>query len=537
MMTIAEFYNDFYDKAEKSQAHAMFCERVYGINLCQHGMADDEQIRLMLAELGLDHTSKVLDLGCGPGLISAYIQRKLNCRLVGLDISPLAIQRAVARFGSQNPNLQFFTGDMAAYDFQGELFDAILLIDTHYFIDDFTALIPTLLDRLTENGKMAIFSDEGQGIDGLDESNMQLHETIIGRYLTAHQVPFKGIRLYAENQAHWLKKKQVLLELKDEFEKENNQSIYDNRLSECTDHDRSFDGRYLYIVSKPQGLCEGRGCDKISPMSASLVKDFYTEQVRQEWRRLQKDAYRRLEFETTLHFLAQYLPPHGLILDAGGGPGRYTLELARRGYQVTLLDYTPANLDFARRRIRRAGLQRQVTEVVEGSIVDLSRFADNTFDAVLCSGGPLSHVVDGGQRARAIAELTRVAKKGAPLFVSVMGRLGVLVTILNIGPEEVAMPHYRALRDTGDYHGQHGFTACHFFLPEELRQAFTRPDLHILEMAGLEGISSHHRKTLNRLARQPALWQIWRETHFQTCTHPSVVGLSEHMLIVCRKTG
>jgi len=156
-MTIAEFYNDFYDQAVQSKAHASFCERVYGTNLCQHGMADDQQISLMLAELGLDSSSHVLDLGCGPGLLSDEIQRKTNCQLVGIDISPIAIQRAVARFGSQNRNLRFYVGDMSTYDFKGDLFDAILLIDTHYFIDDFLSLITKLLKQLNAGGKIAIF--------------------------------------------------------------------------------------------------------------------------------------------------------------------------------------------------------------------------------------------------------------------------------------------------------------------------------------------------------------------------------------------
>jgi len=249
---IAEFYNNFYDKAERSNAHAIFCERVYGVNLCQHGMADDHQMSLMLNELELDGASNILDLGCGPGLISNHIQRKLKCRLVGLDISPIAIQRAVDRFGSQNQDLQFFTGDMATYDFKSEVFDAILLIDTHYFIEGFLSLIPKLLDRVKAKGKLAIFSDEGRGVEGLDESKTQPHETLIGRYLIANKIRFKGICLYEENKAHWIKKKQVLLELKDEFERENNQFIYNNRLSECNDHDRTLDGRYLYIISKSE---------------------------------------------------------------------------------------------------------------------------------------------------------------------------------------------------------------------------------------------------------------------------------------------
>jgi len=44
-----------------------------------------------------------------------------------------------------------------------------------------------------------------------------------------------------------------------------------------------------------------------------------------------------------------------------------------------------------------------------------------------------------------------------------------------------------------------GFTAAHWFLPEELRKLFEKQGVETLEMAGLEGLSSHHRKETNRL--------------------------------------
>jgi SAM-dependent methyltransferase len=271
-------------------------------------------------------------------------------------------------------------------------------------------------------------------------------------------------------------------------------------------------------------------------MSDILVKEYYAENVSSEWHRLVKDAYHRLEFTTTLHYLDKYLPPHGLVLDAGGGPGRYTFELAKKGYDVTLLDAVQPNLDFAKRMVRRHGLQARLKQIIPGSIVDLSPFSDASFDAVMCSGGPLSHILDPQQRKLAITELIRVAKPGAPIFVSVMGRISVLVVILMIAQHEIEMPHFDQILETGDYLGGHGFTACHFFLPDEFRQAFTRPDLEILEMAGLEGISSHHNRLLNQLAKDEKRYKIWLEAHLQTCTHPSVVGMSEHMLIVCRKS-
>jgi SAM-dependent methyltransferase len=272
-------------------------------------------------------------------------------------------------------------------------------------------------------------------------------------------------------------------------------------------------------------------------MHEKRVKKYYTGCVRKEWNRLFRSAYNRLEFETTMHFLEKYLPKQGKILDAGGGPGRYTIELARRGYDVVLLDIVPENLEFARRQIRRAGAQDRVERVVEGSIVDLSMFADASFDAVICLGGPLSHVLDRRKRGKAIRELIRVTRKGAPLFVSVISRLSVLVVELEPRfQHEIQERFFRHLRDTGDYPGTSGFTACHFFLPEELESSFQSKGVKVLELVGLEGLGSHHPREINELAKNGKRWRIWMETHYRTCTHPSVVGMSEHILIVCRKT-
>lgn len=270
-------------------------------------------------------------------------------------------------------------------------------------------------------------------------------------------------------------------------------------------------------------------------MSQTRVKKYYTETVRKEWNRLVRGPYFRLEFDTTMHYLKKYLPKKGRVLDAGGGPGRYTVELAKRGYRMTLLDLTPANLAFAKRRIKAAGVQKKVEAVIEGSISNLSQFAGGSFDAVICTGGPLSHILDVRQRNRAIKELIRVAKRRAPIFVSVMGRLSVQVIELMLFPQEIEMPFFKIARDTGDYKGIYGFTACHFYLPEEFERAFAGKGVRILEMVGLEGLSSRQYRKVNALARHPKRWRVWMQTHLKTCTHPAVVGMSEHMLIVCRK--
>src|SRR5215469_264249 len=54
------------------------------------------------------------------------------------------------------------------------------------------------------------------------------------------------------------------------------------------------------------------------------------------------------------HQLLEYLPPPpATVLDVGGGAGHQSFPLAQIGYDVTVLDSSPAMLDKARQRLGR----------------------------------------------------------------------------------------------------------------------------------------------------------------------------------------
>lgn len=127
---------------------------------------------------------------------------------------------------------------------------------------------------------------------------------------------------------------------------------------------------------------------------SKLVKDYYKEFSNYEWERLTVDPYQKLEWDTTQIFLKKYLPKKGLILDAGAGPGRYTIDLAKKGYDVVLLDFSKENVDLAKIKVKEAKQEKKVKDFIQGTIVYLSQFKDNSFDAVICLGGPLSHKID-----------------------------------------------------------------------------------------------------------------------------------------------
>jgi ubiquinone/menaquinone biosynthesis C-methylase UbiE len=274
---------------------------------------------------------------------------------------------------------------------------------------------------------------------------------------------------------------------------------------------------------------------------SEVVREFYDEHSEEEWRRLFQDAYHKLEFLVTMHFLDKYLPRSGLILDAGGGPGRYSIELAKKGYGMVLVDISPKCLEIAKREIKSSNVEDKV-KVLEGSIVDLTRFDDELFDAVICLG-PLSHLINKPDREKALNEILRVAKKNAPIFVSAINRYGVYRTVLHELPELLVDQSHEETFTKGIHRAHYlhprephgGFTDAYFFRPIELRKLFETKGAQTLEMATCEGLSSHLQEQTNLVYDDKQKWQRWLKLIYQTCNDPTIIGMGEHLLYVGRK--
>jgi SAM-dependent methyltransferase len=133
------------------------------------------------------------------------------------------------------------------------------------------------------------------------------------------------------------------------------------------------------------------------------------------------EAYATVKGYVRTHVLHQQLlenlpPPPAAVLDVGAGAGHQSFPLARAGYDVTLLDPSPAMLDKARERLGRLPdeVRRRVTlEQADAEHAD-EALHGRRFAAVLCHG-VLGYIE---QPAPFVAQLCRLAAAGG--LVSIM---------------------------------------------------------------------------------------------------------------------
>ena len=157
----------------------------------------------------------------------------------------------------------------------------------------------------------------------------------------------------------------------------------------------------------------------VSDWDPARTAEYFDAFGEREWTRFEQGVTPPAGLDIHIRFLERFVRPGDRVLDAGAGPGRFSLELVRLGAEVVALDISPGQLEQLRARLPEI-------ETHLGDVTDLSRFADGSFDVTVCYGGPLSYVL--GRADETLAELVRVTRPGGHVLVSVMSTIGTSST-------------------------------------------------------------------------------------------------------------
>jgi ubiquinone/menaquinone biosynthesis C-methylase UbiE len=242
------FYEEYYKRAEISRAHGEFCERVYGRNFCQHGMMSMEQLDEIIKQAEPLKDRKVLELGCGNGHITEYISDNTQWSILGIDIAENAISEAQSRTIEKREKLNFEVKSMDNLDYEKESFDAVISIDTLYFVKSMEGTLEDMMRILRPDGSVYIFYHVPP-FEEEEKRKSPERNSDLGQLLKKMGLSYRVKDFTNENRQHWELKRKVLAELKDKFEEEGNMFLYNNRMNESESNMIDF-YRYLYIINK-----------------------------------------------------------------------------------------------------------------------------------------------------------------------------------------------------------------------------------------------------------------------------------------------
>jgi SAM-dependent methyltransferase len=265
-----------------------------------------------------------------------------------------------------------------------------------------------------------------------------------------------------------------------------------------------------------------------------IITDYY-ERAPEE-ARLKQGPFQLEEVRTRELIQRFAAPPPGVVVDIGGAAGAYALWFAEAGYSVHLLDRVPRLVAEAQRRSAAAARPLLSCRVVDARALDVPA---ETADVVLLLG-PLYHLTDPGDRARALQEAARVLKPDGRLFAAAISRWASAFD--GLARDLIPDPRFARIVEQDLRNGQHRnpterldyFTTAYFHLPEELAGEVLATGLALQGVYGLEGPGWILPDVAERMAhaeRRETLLRVARMLE----TEPLVVGSSAHLLAVAQR--
>ncbi len=238
--------------------------------------------------------------------------------------------------------------------------------------------------------------------------------------------------------------------------------------------------------------------------------------------RLNHSKAARVEFLTTVRYIEKYLKEGDKILDVGAGAGEYSLYFTRRGYEVSALELADANIAAFRKKIT----PEDKIELVQGNALDLSRYADKSFDILLLFG-PLHHLKNDLDKQKCISEAKRVCKDSGKIFFAFISNDFVFLTEL-----EYDVNYF----SSGDYDNEtfrlNDFPFV-FHTVDAARELLAKGGVKVLHEVASDGASELMAARINEMSDED--YAQYLRYHFYICEKPELLGMTNHLLFVGEK--
>ena len=268
------------------------------------------------------------------------------------------------------------------------------------------------------------------------------------------------------------------------------------------------------------------------------IRDYYDEMGDAEWRRLEDTPRGRVSLEVHHRFLAKFIRAESRVLEVGAGPGRFTLQLAALGASVSVTDISSVQLDLHRLHVSDTPAEQAVESRELLDVCDTSGISDDSFDAVVAFGGPLSYAFE--HTDDALAGLFRVTKPGGIVLASVMSLLGTWRYFLRGVIEETQRVGESAndmVLATGDLRHFDTKHICQMFRSSDIEALVRRCGGSVVEMSASNWASLADDDVVSQLEGDHDRWARFLDHEVAACAQPGAVDGGTHILFAAHLDG
>lgn len=167
-----------------------------------------------LADFGIDklpakRVERIAELGCGGGRnISVLLKKYAGAYVVGVDYSPLSVEKATKYNEKNSAICKVVQGDIRALDLDRGSFDLATAFETIYFWQDLDKCFKNVYEILKDGGTFLIVNES----DGLDKTGKKFEKIIDGMkvYMESEitvalkNAGFKEIKLSHHDKKPWI---------------------------------------------------------------------------------------------------------------------------------------------------------------------------------------------------------------------------------------------------------------------------------------------------------------------------------------------
>ncbi|MFK7923916.1 MAG: class I SAM-dependent methyltransferase [Bacteroidia bacterium] len=269
---------------------------------------------------------------------------------------------------------------------------------------------------------------------------------------------------------------------------------------------------------------------------ADHIRNFYDQYADLETHRWDKSPVEQIKLYVHQHHLSTHINAGDKVLELGAGTGIFTEQLASITEKLTITDISPVQLALNQKRSQELDYASKVQDWGLADITDLAQFKDETFDKVVCYGGPLSYVFD--KKHQALAEIKRVLKPGGKALMSVMNLWGTTHQYLTAIMLEVPPAENEKVMTTGNLHPS-SFTPsdhhCHMFRAEEFKTDLQQAGFEILTLSASNCLSAMRAAQLPEIKKDVNRWQYFLDLEIRACQSPGMIESGTHLIAVVQK--